>query len=355
MFRGYVARSTDHGQNWQVIHDFQRLVSSIAFDPTNPSRMYATVMNRAGPGVGGGVYVCQNIGLGAASVWDSLPHPARTQGRAARIQVLSHGELVATYTGRTNSANTFVDSSGVFLSINGGQTWSERTDPGMRQFTSDLVVDPNDSTDSTWFACVRKVPTAPSAAGLYRSTVRGSAWSKVFGLPVISCTIHPTRPDEMFVCTEFDGLWYVTGARDAFPVFTQLTAYPFRRPTRVFFNPHDPTQVWVSSEGNGMRLGLVPQILTVDERTPDTRDLRLASPNPVRSPAVLEYTLPNAAHVSLVVSDVTGRTVAVLAQGERPAGTHRATWQPDRAAPGLYFVHLDNSGRHSTLKLVVTQ
>lgn len=355
IFRGYVAQSADDGQTWQVMHDFQRLVSSVALDPTDPARLYATIVNHAGPGVGGGVYVCHDVSLGAASVWDSLPRPARTQGRATSIQVLSHGELVATYTGRTNAANVFVDSSGVFFSSDGGQSWADRTDVGMRQFTHSLTVDPGDATDSTWFACVRNVPTNAAAAGLYRTTDRGRSWAKVFALPALSCTFDPRHPGEMYLCTEFDGLWHATGASGPSPSFAACAGYPFRRPTRVFFSPHDSTQVWVTSEGNGIRLGTIPLTTAVETPGRPHGSVSLACANPIQSGATIVYTLPAPARVSLVIRDVTGRTVARLQDGDAPAGRQQVRWNADGSPCGVYFAQLSAGGRRGTAKLVVAR
>jgi hypothetical protein len=63
----------------------------------------------------------------------------------------------------------------------------------------------------------------------------------------------------MYVTTEDQGLWYSGNRRAATPVFTQLSGYPFRFPTRVFYNPYDANEVWVTSFGNGMRLGRVTE------------------------------------------------------------------------------------------------
>ena len=104
---------------------------------------------------------------------------------------------------------------------------------------------------------------------LFRSTARGVTWTRITtNLKAVgSCTISPVNPDEMYVTTEDQGLWYSGNRRAAAPVFTQLSGYPFRFPTRVFYNPYDANEVWVTSFGNGMRLGRVnepkPVLLTV--------------------------------------------------------------------------------------------
>ena len=42
---------------------------------------------------------------------------------------------------------------------------------------------------------------------------------------------------------------------NATPAWTLVETYPFRQPERVFFNPYNKTEIWVTSFGNGMRTG----------------------------------------------------------------------------------------------------
>ena len=42
----------------------------------------------------------------------------------------------------------------MFVSTDGGRTWADRSDAGMRYWTKDVVVDPGDPTQSTWYAGV---------------------------------------------------------------------------------------------------------------------------------------------------------------------------------------------------------
>jgi len=83
----------------------------------------------------------------------------------------------------------------------------------------------------------------------------------------------------MYVATEDQGLWYSGNRRAASPVFTQLAGYPFRFPSRVFFNPYDTNEVWVTSFGNGMRLGRVsePKPVLQVQRINTTSSVTVAS------------------------------------------------------------------------------
>ena len=67
-------------------------------------------------------------------------------------------------------------------------------------------------------------------------------------------------------------------------------------------------------------------------------------PNPSNNFRVT-FTLPTTTNVELGVYDVVGRRVAVLAQGEMPAGRHERAWSGQeeggaRARPGMYFYRL---------------
>ncbi len=70
-------------------------------------------------------------------------------------------------------------------------------------------------------------------------------------------------------------------------------------------------------------------------------------PSPARGPVTLAWTQPAPARVSLAVFDAAGRRVrALVADDERTAGSHEATWNGHDEAgrsvnPGLYFVRLE--------------
>jgi photosystem II stability/assembly factor-like uncharacterized protein len=254
--RGQVLFSANKGSTWQLLHDFGKPVIWLALDPKNPNRIYASVINSTD----GGIYTSANINLGAASTWTKLAAPPRTEGHPLTIQVLDDGTLLCSYSGRRD-ANGFTNSSGVFVSTDGGGSWVDRSASQMHYWTKDVVVDPHDSTQSTWYAGVFSGwGGAPNGlGGLYRTTNRGTTWTRINDLDrVTSCTVNPANPNEAYLTTEVDGLWYTNDLRSATPAFSQVASYPFRQPERVFYNPYRKGEVWVTSFGNGLRRGFVP-------------------------------------------------------------------------------------------------
>ncbi len=89
----------------------------------------------------------------------------------------------------------------------------------------------------------------------------------------------------------------------------------------------------------------------------DELSLALAGPNPVVGPARLRFTLPVAARAELAIYDAMGRRVALLADGDSPAGPRTLTW--DRGAAGVgsgvYFARLKALGRVLVQRLVILE
>jgi photosystem II stability/assembly factor-like uncharacterized protein len=259
--RGKVLSSTDKGKTWTTNHDFVHPVIWLASDPNNPAKMYASVVHSSA----GGIYKCDNINAGASSVWTKLASPPRTQGHPYNIHVLKDGSLVCTYSGRmTNDRKSFLASSGVFYSTNDGTTWIDRSDANMQYWTKDIVIDPNDASQNTWYVGVFSGwgGGANNKGGLYMTTNRGQLWTKILSKErVESCTINPANKDEMYVSTEYEGLYVCKNLSSGTPAFNLVQSYPFKHPMRMFFNPYDNNELYISSFGYGIVRG---QMVTVN-------------------------------------------------------------------------------------------
>lgn len=91
---------------------------------------------------------------------------------------------------------------------------------------------------------------------------------------------------------------------------------------------------------------------------PKNREFELLGPmpNPVKTSALLRYTLPARAAVSLTVYDLQGRAVARVLRGEpQSAGTHSASLSASAWRSGCYLVRFQAGSLHATRKLVVVR
>jgi photosystem II stability/assembly factor-like uncharacterized protein len=201
---GGVLVTSDGGSGWKPVGHLGRPVVWVALDPRDHARLYAAVVNSKT----GGIYATEDAQRGAQTTWTRLPAPPRTEGHPYNIHVLADGVIVCTYSGRRVGAN-FTASSGVFVSSDGGRTWDDRSDPRMRLWTKDLVLDPEDQTQSTWYVGVF-FAWGPSGAdggsGLYRTTDCGKTWMHLEDsyrapsgtLNVESCGFDPAHPGQFF-------------------------------------------------------------------------------------------------------------------------------------------------------------
>ncbi|MGQ0828146.1 MAG: T9SS type A sorting domain-containing protein [Bacteroidota bacterium] len=326
---GKIEYSTNNGATWQLLHLFNHPVFWIALDPNNPNRAYASVIHYSGGSGVGGVYRCDNLQNLASSTWTLLSAPAGTERHPASLVVLNDGKLVATYSGRRTTV--FTPSSGVFIYDPSGGTWTDVSHSGMRYWTKDIVVDPNDATQNTWYVGVFSGwGGAPNGlGGLYKTTNRGGNWTKLTGSTldrVTSCTFNPNNPNQIFITTEGQGLWMSSNINSGTPSFSMVNSYPFRQPERVFFNPNNTSEMWVTSFGNGMKVGTLVSMEIVDFA--DENSLSIY-PNPSNG----LFTLTNTKAQQVIVYNILGKQVAAIAlmQGDNKIDL-------SYLSSGIYFI-----------------
>lgn len=74
-------------------------------------------------------------------------------------------------------------------------------------------------------------------------------------------------------------------------------------------------------------------------------------PNPFNPATTMQYDLPSAANVSLVVFDILGRRVVELVNGMKPEGYHSVTWDASGVSSGVYFARFTAMDANGNLKL----
>jgi hypothetical protein len=318
---GAVYFSSNNGASFSLLHNFNHPVTWITLDPTNSNRMYASVAHSNKATIGG-IYVTNNLDAGTSSTWIKMPNPAEANGHPFNIIVLNNGDLVVSFSARKpTGSSAFTDSSGVFYYTSSTAIWAKRSDPNMRFWTQDVVVDPHDATQSTWYSCVFNgwgTSGINGTGGLFRTTNKGLAWTRISDeYRVNSCTIDPMNHDILYMTTETNGLWISMDATSALPTFIRVLEYPFRHPVRVFNNPYKPTEVWVSGFGGGIMKGISgnPNGLNDDSGSKD--QVVKVFPNPVFD--LLNIDLVSVKNRSLVFElfDLPGRQLMKLKLEEK--------------------------------------
>ena len=78
-------------------------------------------------------------------------------------------------------------------------------------------------------------------------------------------------------------------------------------------------------------------------------------PNPFVGRTTVRLQLPQTGRVRVNVVDISGRTVATLADGELAAGRQELTWQPGNLAAGVYFVRAETPAGTATRPVLLTR
>ncbi len=97
-------------------------------------------------------------------------------------------------------------------------------------------------------------------------------------------------------------------------------------------------------------------ITGVDDRDghlPDGFALHQNYPNPFNPNTKIRYHLPGAQFVTLKVYDLSGREVAILANGRQAAGFHEIDFDASSLASGVYFYRLQTGGFHQIRRMVL--
>jgi|GEM_PF-6228642 len=100
----------------------------------------------------------------------------------------------------------------------------------------------------------------------------------------------------------------------------------------------------------------IPQATSVDDagrQTPDAIALHGAYPNPFNPSTAIRFTLDAGRQTRLAVYDMLGRQVAVLVDGQMPAGEHRASFDATGLTSGVYIVRLEAGGMSMTRRITL--
>lgn len=351
---GGVMISTDKGATWETLHDFEQPVVWIAFDPNDYNTMYASVVHSQT----GGIFVSHDIQNGNSSTWTKLINPPRTEGHPFNIKILNDGTIVCSYSARLN--DKFTKSSGVFKSTDNGNSWVDCSDSGMIYWTRDIVIDSHDPQQNTWYACVYSGwgGDPNTLGGLYRTTNRGDSWTRISDLyRVGSCTNHPKDSNILFLTTESQGIWYSNNITSTNPTFTQEGKYRFGHPQRIFFNPYNQNEIWVTSFGNGTSRGLETSVdIKLSNNNYTEKKMFKFSYNPCAKIIGVRFELDISMKLDLKIYNILGQEIKVLVDNRFfKKGSYTLNLPIDIKTSGVYFLHLNGNKTSLAEKFTVLE
>ncbi len=250
---GGVCVSDDYGANWKVLgKGLPKLpCTSILADPKSPegrTTLYTTLYE-------GGLYKSTDGG----ATWEKRSSGLGNEGNLHAIRVRMHpksGNLYCLITA-LRKGNQFPVPGGLWMSVDGGETWKDLTTSTKFPRPTDFALDPTD--ERTIYINASTIPGA-SIGGIYKTTDGGQKWQRLIGddgfaklcgpnyYEGSTVNLHPDDPKIVYVGTSGHGLWYST---DAGKTWAPYKSFPFGGPQNVAFDPADHKKIVVTTFGGG--------------------------------------------------------------------------------------------------------
>ena len=174
---------------------------------------------------------------------------------------------------------------------------------------------------------------------------------------VLAVRPHPLPPSWLVVDSDAgaEAAWDGTLA----PGESRTLELTFRPGARAVGEYTSSLQAFDAESGEAVEVPLtltvVPGVDAEDEATPEEPSGLAVYPNPSRGAVTVSLTLAEASEVRVVVYDVLGRAVALLAEGPLKAGEHAFSFEAAGLPAGLYLVRVEGGGFAASQRVTVVR
>ncbi len=137
----------------------------------------------------------------------------------------------------------------------------------------------------------------------------------------------------------------LAGAEKAMDVLSPLEMIA-QGPVPAKADSETPYSITVRSADNGF----------IDEpggNLPDQFALEQNYPNPFNPSTVINYDIPEQAHVRLAIYDLVGRQIELLVNQNQSAGSYTVTWDASRFSSGIYIYRMESAGQILTRQMTL--
>ena len=253
----------------------------------------------------------------------------------------------------TNSPYTFyVNSANGVYKTTDGVNFSLMS--GSPQKCSHIVVDPNNDN----IIYVTKYKTDDGEEGLWRYD--GVVWNMLKSdYNIYNVAVQPGNSQVIMVITNDEpfhdvmhssGVWISTDGGTTWE--QQNEGLPLNRLKCVTFNPHQPNQVVVGLEGRGFYKTNISSFLNVNSDNDFIFDVNLY-PNPAQSNITVSFSLKEASRVQIKFFDIAGKYLKTLIEQDILQGNQRVQFELNGLATGIYNLQINVKGYSIVKKLII--
>jgi hypothetical protein len=136
------------------------------------------------------------------------------------------------------------------------------------------------------------------------------------------------------------------------PTWTLVSSYPFRQPERVFFNPYNQSEIWVSSFGNGMKMGKLAPISNVPSFSSNVLSNLNCFPNPNKGHFFTTVYASENEQITLSIMDISARVLFQKAY-QLKSGNNILEVESGLLSTGVYLLNVSSQSEQHCLKVEV--
>ena len=246
-FTGGVAVSKDGGLHWQPSGTGlpSDSITHILLDPSSPAgngTLYVCAFGR-------GVYKSTDNGL----TWTAKNNGITGEEPFAwRITSSQDGSLYLVVARRNEAKERSESGAGaLYRSTDKAEHWQRVELPTGVTGPTGLEIDPRDPQRLYLTAWGQEEEDADRYGGVYISDDGGKTWQPLFtqSQHVYDLTIDPHHPDTLYI-TGFDAAAYRSTDRGV--SWSRIRGYDFKWGHRIFIDPNDPAQIYITTYGGGV-------------------------------------------------------------------------------------------------------
>jgi photosystem II stability/assembly factor-like uncharacterized protein len=342
---GGLGRSTDNGGTWYYVLDgidpTERVNWSmpVVFAPNDPNTLYCGTDR---------VYRTTNQG----DMWTAISEDLTSGGGSGNV-LYGTVSTIGVSPVHPNIIYAGTDDSHVWVTRNGGTTWTDISAGLPQRYVTRVAPDPIDS--SAVFVTISGFQNAEEDAHLFYSDNFGSSWQERSGDlptgPLNDVVRDPAIPGRLYTASDF-GTYY---SNDLGMTWIPLGLGLPRLPVMQLVL-HNPTrQLVAATYGRSMFALNLDEIEAVPQNSDVPASYLLVSvyPNPFNAVANIDFRIPKAGNMEIAVYDLTGRKAATLLSGYQPAGRARVQWAAQNFATGTYLIRLTAAGQTRVSKALL--